>query len=473
MINRSINSNNGQRRLLAEVITRASSPEYDKWWSGVVASGYCTSPIHLNRNTATGPQNTLVKCKNRRADICPICSDLYAGDTWQLVHAGIGGGHNVPSSVAQHPLVFVTLTAPSFGQAHSAPHGRTDISLPCQSKGSRTRCAHGARSGCIEHHQSGDDIVGQPICPECYDYPGQVLFTWHAPELWARFCIGLRRAVQQELVARREPRKSVRVSFVKIVELQRRGFPHFHAVIRLDDSERSPQALIPPKTSVTADDLVLLARQAASRVHLAVSGLNEDSVILRFGQQCDVQVLTVRPRLLTRSDLEPENNAGEQDLARRISGYLAKYVTKSVTDFGLTPRRFSPNLIPALDVSDHVRKLLLTITELAGTEDHKAMIDWLHTLGYRGHITTKSRQYSVTMGSLRETRATHAREKSARPPQIPMMPLGDDSLPDWKLKAIGHGTTGERFLVHSAALKAKEARWAAKQLADSGIGHER
>lgn len=471
-MNRSGNSQNGQNLLLAEVIARASSAEYDKWWSGVVSSGYCTSPIHISRNTATGPQNTLVKCKNRRADICPTCSDLYAGDTWQLVHAGVGGGHNIPSTVAQHPLVFVTLTAPSFGQVHGAPHGRTDISLPCHSKGSRTRCVHGSRSGCTEHHQSGDDVVGQPICPECYDYPGQVLFTWHAPELWARFCIGLRRAVQRELAARREPRKSVRVSFVKIVELQRRGVPHFHAVIRLDDSESSPQIPIPPQTSLTADDLARLARQSVGRVRLAVSGSSMESVTLRFGQQCDVQVLTTRLRSLDKTAPGTKNDVGQQDLARRISGYLAKYVTKSVTDFGLMPRRFSPNLIPALDVSDHVRKLLLTITELSNVESHEAMIDWLHTLGYRGHITTKSRQYSVTMGSLRESRATHAREKSGVLAQTPLISLDDESLPDWKLRAIGHNTTGERFLVHSAALKAKEARWAAKQLADSSGGNE-
>lgn len=373
----------------------------------------CTAPIHLSRNTTVGLQKALVKCKNRRADICPTCSDVYAGDTWQLVHAGIGGGHNIPATVAQHPLVFVTLTAPSFGPVHSAPRRRSDISLPCLRKDSRTRCTHGSRLGCTEHHDSGDEIVGQPLCPSCYDYPGQVLFTWHAPELWARFCIGLRRAVQKELTTRGEPRKSLRVSFVKIVELQRRGIPHFHAVIRLDDSESSPQHPVSPQTSLTADDLAELARHAVRQAHLAVTGLNKESMMLRFGQQCDAQVLTTG-RTLTNTGLpSPARDAEEQDLARRISGYLAKYVTKSVTDFGLMPRRFSPSLIAALDINDHVRQLLYTITQLSNEEGRRAMADWLHTLGYRGHITTKSRQYSVTMQSLRETRAEHARANSA------------------------------------------------------------
>jgi hypothetical protein len=35
----------------------------------------------------------------------------YRGDMWQLVYVGKG----VPDSVAEHPQVFATLTAPSFG----------------------------------------------------------------------------------------------------------------------------------------------------------------------------------------------------------------------------------------------------------------------------------------------------------------------------------------------------------------------
>ena len=36
----------------------------------------------------------MIRCGNRRAAICPSCSDLYAADTWQLVHAGACGGHH-------------------------------------------------------------------------------------------------------------------------------------------------------------------------------------------------------------------------------------------------------------------------------------------------------------------------------------------------------------------------------------------
>ena len=42
---------------------------------------------------------------------------------------------------------------------------------------------------------------------------------------------------------------------------------------------------------------------------------------------------------------------------------------------------------------------------------------WAHMLGFRGHFSTKSRAYSVTLGALRQARADHnealARERAA------------------------------------------------------------
>jgi hypothetical protein len=47
----------------------------------------------------------------------------------QLVYAGLAGGRKrVPASVAEHPQVFATLTAPSFGPVHT----RRDDARPCR-----------------------------------------------------------------------------------------------------------------------------------------------------------------------------------------------------------------------------------------------------------------------------------------------------------------------------------------------------
>src|SRR5262249_56334509 len=59
-----------------------------------------------------------VACKTRRASRCPPCAEVYSADTYQLIRAGLSGGKGVPGSVASHPCVFTTLTAPSFGPVH-------------------------------------------------------------------------------------------------------------------------------------------------------------------------------------------------------------------------------------------------------------------------------------------------------------------------------------------------------------------
>jgi 8-oxo-dGTP pyrophosphatase MutT (NUDIX family) len=144
--------------------------------------------------------------------------------------------------------------------------------------------------------------------------------------------------------------------------------------------------------------------------------------------------------------------------ARHIAGYLAKYVTKSATDLGVSPRRTPAPGIELLDVSDHVRELLRTLVMLAETvSDYEGMLDWLHTLGYRGHTTSKSRRYSTTMGALRDKHTRHERAGHADE-------QADDTI--WDFARSGHKNTGDRYLAVSAALKHNDELWAARQLGD-------
>ncbi|MCK1823880.1 replication initiation protein, partial [Streptomyces sp. XM83C] len=57
----------------------------------------------------------LMRCGNRRTTRCPACAEIYRRDTYQLISAGLRGGKTVPDTVASHPRVFATFTAPSFG----------------------------------------------------------------------------------------------------------------------------------------------------------------------------------------------------------------------------------------------------------------------------------------------------------------------------------------------------------------------
>jgi len=68
-------------------------------------------------------------------------------DARQLVKAGLTGGKGIPETVAAHPCVFATFTAPSFGPVH-ARRMRGQTVLPCRPRrDAKMRvCPHGRDS---------------------------------------------------------------------------------------------------------------------------------------------------------------------------------------------------------------------------------------------------------------------------------------------------------------------------------------
>ena len=152
---------------------------------------------------------------------------------------------------------------------------------------------------------------------------------------------------------------------------------------------------------------------------------------------------------------------------------MAKYVTKSLAQFGIALHRISPAAIGELKVPEHVRAILTTI---AARADHgvTGIGRWLHTLGYRGHITTKSRRYSTTLTALRAARTRWVRHQQAN--QVLSSAVltnatarkhdsliqsetsaGDESMV-WAFDRTGHLSLGDRILVVSAALRRVESR---------------
>jgi hypothetical protein len=439
--------------VVTEMIQRAASPSFGTWWRKLEESGFCANPVHLTGVDGNGPDHQVfTRCNNRRAIVCPSCSDLYARDTWQLIHAGLRGGHHeIPTTVAEHPQVFVTLTAPSYGTVHTT---RTTQSChpPAAHPG---QCPHRSPRWCEAAHGYDDPALGQPLCGECYDYVGHVLFSWHAPELWRRFTIQLRRFLSRQLRDRAENPKSTRVSFMKVVELQRRGLPHFHAVIRLDAASEPGQPPSPPDTSIGTGDFAAMVRRAAIAIEITVNG----DKVLRFGDQLDIKIIR-------SADTGETGNAGIS--SRQIAAYLAKYVTKSVTDFGILARRFSPAAIDQLDVTEHVRRILQTIVTLAGEEDYEEMLSWVHTLGYRGHVMSKSRQFSTTMTALRDHRAAWRKEQAQNCAGSASTQDDLESPTQWEFERVGHISLGDRVLAVSAFGRAREQRFAARSARTEG-----
>ncbi|GLV09690.1 putative plasmid replication initiator protein [Mycobacterium intracellulare subsp. chimaera] len=452
---------------IEQAIRRACSPGYESWWQRCASVGFCANPIQASAyDPDIGRQVTvLIRCGNRRAAICPSCSDLYAADTWQLIHAGSQGGHHgMPDTTAELPQVFATLTAPSFGAVHSSGRPGSAGTL-CRAPGSRkTYCPHGKPLWCKVIHHEDDPEVGQPLCPECYDYTGHVLFNWHAPELWRRFTIALRRTLTAHLRRIGVDPGMLRVSFVKVAEYQRRAVVHYHTLIRLDPADDKSDP------TVSAADLASLVCQAVDQVRLIVTANepadNSGTVVaragtrvLRFGAQIDTQALTAN------------GDTTKPGLARRVAAYLAKYTTKSVAEFGIAARRISPAAIAELDIPAHTRRILSTLAQLARLPGNAAMLAWLHTLGYRGHITTKSRRFSVTMTALRAARhhwrARRADKTEHSDDQDHSYPRQDfisaaDELSDWRIDGAGLRDDGERLLVHTAAHQARQHRYLAR-----------
>lgn len=433
--------------VLAQMVRRASSPGFDTWWDTAERSGFCASPIRLEAFDEFGRQHhVLTRCNNRRALACPSCSDLYARDIWQLIHAGLDGGHHgIPNTVAHHPQLFVTLTAPSFGAVHTIRNNGQ-----CHPGGRQARdCHHGRTVRCDCTHGVEDPAVGQPLCSDCYDYVGHVLFAWHAPELWRRFTIRLRRSLAQDLRTRGADPKGTMPSFVKVVELQRRGVPHFHAVVRLDAASPPGEAISPPDANLETGAFVELVRRATFDTKLAIG----NEVVLRFGEQLDIKCISGAG--MAGADTDIHN--------RRVAGYLAKYVTKSVTDLGLDARRLSEEGIDQIDVTEHVRRILHTIVSVAREDRYQEMVLWLHTLGFRGHVTSKSRQFSTTMKALRDQRAAWRREQADTGSEgTTVQPL------IWEFDRSGYENVGDRLLVISASTRAREQRLAGRSALREG-----
>ncbi len=294
-----------------------------------------------------------------------------------MIMAGAAGGmKGVPDNIASHPMVFLTLTAPSFGAVHTMSASRRP-----------GICPHGASLSCACGHEKDDPQLGDPLCVECYNYTAHVVWQFFAPELWRRFTIQLRRSLANEMgLTQKAAAETVRVLFAKVAEFQRRGSVHFHAIVRLDGVS-DVEAFPPPPRDVTEAQLVAAIRAAVRRVTFEaplVPGA-ESTRILRWGSQFDVQPIVRRDGL--------EGALSD----RAVAAYIAKYATKATED-----------LDGGSDGREHVRRIKGT-AELIASEDcpdgpYALLSKWSHMLGFRGHFSSKSRRYSVTLGSLRAAR---------------------------------------------------------------------
>jgi hypothetical protein len=420
-------------------------------------AGACSRPVRLRGTVtavdlATGQTTTVydtateaggvlhVACGNRRESACPACSAIYKRDARQLVRAGLVGGKGVPESVAAHPCVFATLTAPGFGPVH-ARRERNGKVLPCRPRRDANKrvCPHGRDISCAVRHTEDDPRLGRAMCGDCYDYRAAVLFNVAAGELWRRFVTYLpRHLARLGGITQKQFRAMVKVRFVKVAEYQARGVVHFHALIRLD---ANTDDYAPPAPEWTTARLEAAVRSAASHASaLAPVGKTGRALLLRFGPQTDVRaVLGVQGGALTRD---------------AVANYIAKYATKTADAPGLpTYRLRSLDEIQALRCSAHHKRMIETAWHLGQRQ-------WAHMLGYGGHFLTKSRAYSVTFGQLRRARLEHRRAQRYDPAQLDPWgrPVHETTvlfLGSWTYAGTGYSASDAHFL---ALMSADNAR---------------
>jgi hypothetical protein len=120
---------------------------------------------------------------------------------------------------------------------------------------------------CGQRHKDTDECLGRPLCPDCYDYSAAVVWNAHAPELWRRTTIAVRRRLDKLAKAHGT---RVKLSYAKVAEFQRRGLIHFHAVFRLDGYDPAhPDQAIPPHPAFTAEVIAEVIQRVAATTWFA------------------------------------------------------------------------------------------------------------------------------------------------------------------------------------------------------------
>ncbi|MFI7603943.1 replication initiator [Micromonospora sp. NPDC049366] len=367
---------------------RATRPDYFGWLDHVRAAAGCTRPIRLagslytvdpatgrvldQRHTDGMPDAAIyTACGNRRSRVCPSCARTYQRDAFQLLRAGLVGGKGVPETVSEHPAVFATFTAPSFGIVHNRvvkrhtcrSRKRCDCRAePCHARRDTGVCAHGRPAVCWARHEAGDAVLGQPLCLDCYDHDHQVVWNLFSGELWHRTKQAAERWLAKLARRRGIPRVEVvtasgktrtvapvRLSPGKVAELQARGAVHFHAIARLDGvNGQDPDAVVPPPAGFTIDDLVDALRHAAAQIafHTPAHPDQPGGWPITWGDQVDLRPIT------TGTDGEVTDGM--------VAGYLAKYATKSTEATGHTSTRLNADTVGdyADPDGDHTARLI-------------------------------------------------------------------------------------------------------------------
>ena len=277
----------------ARITARLRAPDYRAWRAQVEATGGCAAPIHLTGSSRVLDRDgavllersgtVLAPCGNRRATVCPACSDRYAADAYHLLRAGLAGDdtkgvpdtrHRAPAGVPDPDRALVR--AGPHPQAHP-PRARHPLPL---------RRAAPPRRPPPRHRRRPRHATTTPA--RCSGRPTPARCGPGSPSPCAA------PSPPRSASGRREFRDHARLSYAKVAEYQRRGLVHFHAVIRLDGPDGPTD---PPPAGLDP-------RRAARRHHrpppaprtLTTARPDGTPLVLGWGAQLDLRPVTPTAR---------------------------------------------------------------------------------------------------------------------------------------------------------------------------------
>lgn len=354
--------------------------------------GECSHPVALRRTVEdlrTGNKTATEHAKRCGARIearCPSCSALYRGDAFQVIRTGLFN----PATKLPKLFTMVTLTAPGsdrFGETH-VRH--------ISEKGHVQRCS------CKKYHNENDLLLGTPVDPETYNYAGATAFNANASRLFAVTMQKLSRILGRKL------------QVVRVVEFQKRGLVHVHALVLGTVTQRSLEIVVRGGKNLRTGRTIAAAQSGG----------------WMWGPQC-------------QADVKSSANPGEAIF------YLVKVVKYALKDTGKgecknyrhgrrmhdaaeTGLRCGKSIYEcehgsrwsAVDVKDtdettgeitYTRsKVYLQGKKVSYTcrKHRRAIEGW----GFRGHVLAKSRNWGCTFRGVRERRQSWA---NANKPSLP------------------------------------------------------
>jgi hypothetical protein len=162
-------------------------------------------------------------------------------------------------------------------------------------------------------------------------------------------------------------------------------------------------------------------------------------------------------------DLVHINAARDDANLNKLTGYLAKYVTKSTEVTGAIFRRLDDMTVELYAGPDtHTGRLIHACWDLGLADRWHLLRRYAHQYGVGGHITTKSRGFSVTYTFKRMERTIWRRTQG-------FPHLWDDQQADLVVYRLGHHATG--WITTGDALLANSAADAARRRADAARDH--